>query len=321
MDLEVIIYILIGMGIFFVLPSTIYTFMFLGIFYRRKSIMLEKDDVSNTQYAPFAEQLKNDILRAKEISCEMVKIKARDGVQLVGRYYNRNADRTILFIHGYQSNAFNNFSAAMMDFLDKGYNVLLVDQRAHGDSGGRFTTLGCKEREDLLLWIEYADKIAGVENIIIYGISMGATTVGYASESIKTSKVKGLIMEAGFKSFYDELVNSLGCVFMKKAALNYVYLVAKSVLKVDIRKSVEDSLKNNTIPVLFLHGDTDEEVSIDFTQRSYCACASDKEKITVKGAGHTLCYITGGEELHNKINTFIENCIDGKRKREKNKCV
>ena len=310
MDFEVILYILIGIGIFFALPSTIYTFMFLGVFLKRKVLMIEKDDTKNTHYHPFQEQMKKDILQARELPCEKVTIKAQDGVSLVARYYDRSSSKTIMFVHGYQTNAFNNFSTALIDFLNQGYNVLLIDQRAHGDSGGKFTTLGCKEKNDLQLWIDYIDKKEEVKSIIIYGISMGATTVGYAAENIKTSKVKGLIMEAGFTCFYEELDSSLGRIFMRQAALNYVYLTSKSVLKIDIKKSIEPSLKNNEIPVLFLHGDSDEEVPIEFTERCYDACASEKETFIVKGAGHTLCYIVGGQSVKEKINEFIGKCID-----------
>lgn len=310
MDFEVIIYIFVGIGIFFALPSTIYTFMFLGVFYRRKTIMLEKDDLKNTQYYPFAKELRNDILLAREIPCEKVKLKAKDGVTLFARYYSSSSDKAIIFVHGYQSNAFNNFATAMVDFLNNGYHVLLIDQRAHGNSGGRFTTLGCREKDDLRLWIEYVDRKPEINHIVIYGVSMGATTVGYACEKITSSKVKGLIMEAGFTCFYDELVSSLSNVFMKKAALNYVYLMSKSLLKVDIKQSIEHPLRNNRIPALFLHGDTDNEVSMEFTKKSFSACAAKKQFITVKGAGHTLCYLAGGEPLRNSINEFIDDCIN-----------
>lgn len=313
MVIEVICYILIGIGVFFALPSTIYTFMFLGVFHRRKSIMLESDDLTGTQYLPFADRFKTDIPRARAIPCDRVEMQAKDGVKLVGRYYDKQSDKTILFVHGYQSNPFNNFSAITLDFLNQGFNVLLIDQRAHGESGGRFTTMGNREKYDLLRWIAYAEGKAGVEHIFVYGISMGATTVGYASELIQSKKVKGLVMEAGFTCFYDELTSSLGQVFMRQAALNYVYLMTKSVLKTDIKQSVEASLKNNKIPVLFLHGDVDKEVPIDFTKRSFEACASPKKMVTVEGAGHTLCYLTGGETVRREIGDFIQECINPKK--------
>lgn len=310
MDFTVILYICMGIGIFFALPSTIYTAMFLGVFYRRKVMMLEKDDIKSTQYYPYAERFKKDILQAKALPCEKVELKAKDGVLLFGRYYDNHSDKTIICAHGYQSNAFNNFSAQLLDFFNKGYNVLLIDQRAHGNSGGKFTTLGCREYEDLLLWIEQIAAKKEVEHIIVYGISMGATTVGYAAEHIQTNKVKCLIMEAGFTCFFDELMYSLSVNFMKNAALNYIYLMAKSFLKIDLKRSVEDSLKNTTIPVLFLHGDKDEEVPLEFTQRSYLACKSEKKMITVQGAGHTLCYLVGDESMRADLDGFIDACTE-----------
>ena len=69
-------------------------------------------------------------------------------------------------------------------------------------------------------------------------------------------------------------------------------------------------LKNTKIPVMFLHGDDDKDVPLKFTKKTYSACASDKEFVEVKGAGHTLCYINGGQELSEKINKFIEKSIN-----------
>jgi len=316
MFVKVIIYILVGLGVFFALPSTVYTFMFFGIFHRRRSIMLENDNLENTQYYPYADRLKKDILQARGLPFEEVKLKAQDGALLYGRYYEASSDKAVILVHGYQSNGFNNFSSAMLDFLNKGYNVLLIDQRAHGGSGGKFTAMGRKEKDDLLLWIAYLDAKTEIRSIVVYGISMGAATVGYASERITSCKVKGLIMEAGFPCFYDELTDGLGNVFMKRAALNCMYLTAKAVLKIDIKESTERSLANNKIPTLFLHGDADKEVPAVFTERNFTACASVKERITVEGAGHTLCYLTGGESLRSRIYGFIEDCIGKKQEKE-----
>lgn len=310
MGFEIVIWILIGLGIFFALPSTIYTAMFFGVFHRRKTLMLEKDDLKNTQYFPYADKLRTDILYAKGLPCELIRLKAQDGVALTGRYYANGSNKVIVFVHGYQSNAFNNFSTALKDFLEKGYGVLLIDQRAHGESGGKFTTFGNREKEDLLLWIDYLDKRAEIKKIAVYGISMGATTVGFASEHIKTEKVKALIMEAGFTCVYEHIVRSVKLLFMKQAALNYIYLTAKIFLKVDIKNSNESALKNNKIPVLFLHGDTDKEVDIEFTQTAYAVCGAEKKAVTVKGAGHTLCYLAGGEFIRNEIDEFLDKYIN-----------
>lgn len=57
--------------------------------------------------------------------------------------------------HGYRSGAERDFSGGLPFGIESGFNVLLVDQRAHGKSGGRCLTFGIKERHDCLSWVEY----------------------------------------------------------------------------------------------------------------------------------------------------------------------
>lgn len=304
-DILNIILIFCASGIIFVLPSTIYTAMFWGIFYRHKPVFLDTEDLKGTTYYPYSDELKKSIIEAKQIECQLVSIKSNDGLKLVGRYYDKNSDTTIILVHGYQSNSFNNFSSLLKYFLSSGFNVLMVDQRAHGMSEGHFTTAGCKEKYDLINWISWLNSNSNCSDIFIYGISMGATTIGLASDKIDDPKVKGLIMEAGFTSFREELWFSSGKVFMKKAALNYVVLCAKCFLNSDIGESTVEALAKTSIPVLFLHGSDDKEVPLEHTEKNFHACASEKSFLVVDGAPHTLCYFVGKETVQNKINEFI----------------
>ena len=304
-DVLDIVLIICASGIFFVLPSTIYSTMFLGIFYRRKPRYLDTDDLEGTAYFPYKDDLKKSIVESKKIECTLVTINSNDNLKLVGRYYDKKSSTTLLLIHGYQSNSFNNFSSLMQYCLSLGFNVLMIDQRAHGMSEGRFTTTGCKEKYDLLNWISWVDSNTDCSNIFIYGISMGATTIGLASDKIDNPKVKGLIMEAGFTSFYEELWFSSGKVFTKKAAMNYIVLCAKYLLKSDIKESTTDALSRTTIPVLFFHGNNDTEVPMSHTKENFLACSSDKYFSIVEGAPHTLCHYIGKENVENKIKEFI----------------
>ena len=313
MVIEIIIYILLGFGVIFALPSTVYLFMFFGVFFRRQSLLLESADLKNTQYEPYTERLKTDILYAKQLAFEEITLTATDGITLYGRYYKGKSDKLVILSHGYHASGFNNFAAILKDLLERGYNVLMIDQRGHGNSGGHFTTLGCKEQDDLQLWIAYADEKNEIQDVLIYGISMGSTTVGLASDKIVSKKVKGLIMEAGFTCFYDELQWSLGTGSIKKMALSCIHLYSKAFLKTDIRQSTEETLARNTLPVLFLHGDNDLEVPIEFTERNYHSCASKKEFIKVKGAGHTLCYIAGDASVRAAILEFIDECTNNRK--------
>ena len=292
-------------GIFFVLPSTIYSVMFWGIFYRRRPLMLDSDDLKRSSYYPYRDELRRIITEAKKYEYSPVTIRSNDGLKLAAKYYAKDSDTTLVLMHGFQSNAYNNFSSLLTYFLSCGYNVLAVDQRAHGESEGHFTTTGCKEQYDLINWISWLEENTECESIFIYGISMGATTIGLASDKITSPKVKGLIMEAGFTSFYEELYHSAKRVFMKQAAMNYIVLCAKHLLKADIKQKAADSLSQTAIPVLFFHGSDDNEVPMSHTEENYNACASEKSLSVIEGAGHTLCHLVGRERVEKDLGEFI----------------
>ena len=80
------------------------------------------------------------------VPCEEIEIRARDGVRLAARYYHV-ADGAPLEIefHGYRGSAVRDFSAGNALARSQGRNVLLVDQRAHGRSGGWTISLGVRE--------------------------------------------------------------------------------------------------------------------------------------------------------------------------------
>ena len=313
MDLTIILWIIVGGGIFFALPPTVHFFMFWGVFHRKRPLYLDQDDTKGTPYYPYREEIKSNIEKAKSIPCEMVHITTRDGLKLSGRYYDSHASKTVICIHGFQSNAYNNFSLALVRFLERQYNVLLVDQRAHGKSKGHFTTGGVLEQYDLCQWVDMEAQKEQIESIYLYGISMGATTAGLASNKITVDKVKAIVMEAGFTSFADETAWNVRFVFSRNAILRAIKFYAKLFLKIDISTPAAASLAQTKIPVLFLHGDVDEAVPLSFTMTNYHACASQKELMVVSGAHHTLCWLVGGDEVGERIFRFIEDLDTHKR--------
>jgi alpha-beta hydrolase superfamily lysophospholipase len=71
-----------------------------------------------------------------------------------------------------------------------GYNVLLLDFRAHGASGGNTCTIGYYEAEDVKLAYNFL-KDKGEKNIALWGISMGAAAIAHAVDEyhLQPSKV------------------------------------------------------------------------------------------------------------------------------------
>ena len=85
-------------------------------------------------------------------------------------------------------------------YSDFGLNVLLCDQRSHGESEGKLITFGVNESRDVISWVEYVNKNLGAKKLVLDGISMGATTVILACGRNLPENVKAVIADCGFTS-------------------------------------------------------------------------------------------------------------------------
>ena len=120
-----------------------------------------------------------------ERGSEKVSIQSFDGLILRGEFFEGEGepDSTVLLVHGYRCNRRREYAAIARFYLEAGYNVLLVDNRAHGESDGRYIGFGILDREDCYRWVRFLDdRFDGKQNIFLHGISMGAATVLMASD-------------------------------------------------------------------------------------------------------------------------------------------
>ena len=238
---------------------------------------------------------------------QRVGIKAYDGVDLYADYIDMKSDRTAVFFHGYSATPLVNFSIHSEYFLKRGYNVLLVFQRAHGVSGGEYCTLGIIESRDVLSWVDYIDKMPAKYNVL-YGISMGTSTIEYAAQHIKSKKVCALILDCGYISPYLQIYRD--CQRRRlpgKLLVPIINAMFRHRFKEDLRMKTTDALKNNKVPSLFLHGMTDETVPYGDSQKNYEACGGEKKLLLKEGLHHTLSFSTGPDELRTEVFEYIES--------------
>ena len=234
-------------------------------------------------------------------------ITSFDGLKLAARYYNNNSDKTIILVHGYRSTSTRDFSTAVKMYMNFGFNVLLCDQRCSGRSEGRIITFGVKEHRDVLSWVDLIKNKYNTENIVLDGISMGATTVLLASEKAPKC-VKRIVADCGFTSPV-EIIKYVGKKYFKLNAtlilpiLNLLCLIFGRFSIYNI--STIDSLKNSDIPVLFVHGAADDFVPCEMSQRTYDSIIERARIIIVEGAGHGLSYFVDTERVENELKSFL----------------
>lgn len=265
------------------------------------------------QYEVFSDVIikgANNILNAPY---EKVTTTSRDGIKLVGRYYHVKDDAPVSIIfHGYRSNIGTDCNGGYYLSVKNGYNVLVVYQRGHRESGGKTITFGVKERYDCLDWISYVNERFGEDTpILLMGLSMGAATVLMAAGLELPSNVKGVMADCGYsspKEILQEVIKQM------KYPLRLTYFFVRMSARIfghfdPEEASAVEALKNAKVPVLIIHGDDDRFVPSRMSRDNYEACASQKEILIVPGAGHGLSYCVDAKAYEKAVQEFIDKVM------------
>ena len=252
------------------------------------------------------------IERIAKIPYEDVTIESYDGLRLHARYYHAKDGAPIAIqFHGYKSISVRDFSGGAYECIKMGHNLLLVDQRAHGESDGRVITFGIKERYDCKTWAEYAVKKFGNDSkIILYGISMGAATVLMASELNLPKNVVGIIADCPYSS---------PSAIIKKVCRDKHLppIVFYPFIKIGARlfggfnldsSSAVSAVKSTDIPILLIHGGGDNFVPSSMSDEIH----SSNPKITylkVPDAKHGLSFLYDYKAYMKALQNFYKTIL------------
>lgn len=254
------------------------------------------------------EEIYINLSKWDSISKEDVYITSFDGVKLHGSYcVFKEAPATIILFHGWRSFGEFDFSLIIGKYIDAGFNILLVDERAHGKSGGKYITFGISESIDAAEWTKFiSSREKGARPVFIDGMSMGATTVLMSVSRDISSDVKGIIADCGFTSPKEIISHVIRGYHLPAAVIfPFVSLYFKIFAHVDIGElSTVEAMRKCQIPVLFIHGEADKFVPCEMGRRAYDACVSKKSIITVPGAGHGKSYVVDRDTCLNAMHDF-----------------
>lgn len=270
------------------------------------------------QYEIERQRMLSLIRQMDDIPYEPVTISAHDGTKLAARYYHvRDGAPLQIQFHGYRGTALRDFCGGNKLARESGQNTLVVDQRAHGRSGGTTITFGVQERMDCLCWAEYASQRFGSDTpIFLSGVSMGAATVLMASELELPCNVIGIIADCPYSS--PEAIIRKVChedMHLPPAlVMPFVRLGAGLFGHFDLKESSAiQAVANTNIPIMLLHGEDDRFVPCDMSREIFAACAGEKTRITFPGAGHGLSYIVDTETYTEAVSRFIDQCLQNNR--------
>lgn len=175
-------------------------------FYNNGEISIKKNDEKSgwdkTKEMLFginAQKKRNDV--TTDSSFKTIYLTTQDSLKLEAWYIAAdNSKGTVILFHGHGGNKSGVIKEAE-SFNKMAYNTLLVDFRAHGNSGGNSCTIGYDESEDVKLAFDYI-KAKGEKNIVLWGISMGASTITKAVKDYQLEPQK-VILEMPFGTIKD----------------------------------------------------------------------------------------------------------------------
>ncbi|MCM1334393.1 MAG: alpha/beta hydrolase [Bacteroides sp.] len=237
-------------------------------------------------------------------------ITARDGLYLHGTIVKNGGDRWVILMHGYDSEG-KDMAEYAEQFHKRGYNVLLPDQRGFGLSEGRKTTMGEKEQYDVVGWINFLNRRERPAQILLFGVSLGASTVLLASGRTLPKNVAAVIEDCGYTSVYAEFKYNLRQLFRLPAFpfLTVIDLITRLKDGWSLRNDADciRAVRRSTLPTLFIHGSADTFVPFYMQDELFEAAACPKEKLVVYGAGHAQCVSADPELYWETVDRFLHS--------------
>jgi uncharacterized protein len=254
-------------------------------------------------------QAKSPVTETPSFPYETVMLKTAGGIPIEAWYGKTDsaAKGTVILFHGITSHKDMLLSEAG-EFRYWGYNVMLVDFRAHGNSGGNTTTIGVKEPEEVNLAYSYVSQ-KSKKNIILYGSSLGAVVVAKAVADFRLQPA-GVILEMPFESLQSYLKDKariLGFPEQPFAFLATFWIGVERGFN-GFKHQTPNYVSKITCPALMQWGAKDQFVLKGETEKVFNALASANKRLVVyDNAGHESFLRNDPAKWRIEVENFLQN--------------
>ena len=243
---------------------------------------------------------------------EDVTFPSKDGTKLTGwfiRGFGQVPKGTVIHFHGNAKNMANHFPAAA--WLPKyGFNVLTFDYRGYGRSEGKPSPGGLYL--DCLGAIEYVKSRKDVDpdKLVLFGQSLGAanaiTLVGKPASELKPlTGIRAVLADSSFYSY-----RSIAAGSVRQFPLVSLFRKPLAFLIVDNRYSPERYISFiSPIPILLIHGDSDDIVPINHSEKLFKMAKAPKTLWKVTGGRHIDAILKHPRTYQPRIARFFLDAI------------
>ena len=231
----------------------------------------------------------------------------RDGVNLYGEYYDFGHKRAVMILSGRTESLRYGYYFAI-PYAGAGWNVLVVDPRAHGKSDGEFNTVGFEESLDDIAWIKHLRDCHGVRQVVFHGICIGAAGGMLALTNPDCpDTVCGIVTEGMFPNFGESMKNHL---IERNKPVKTFYPFINMWMKHYTGHSMSygpiNVIHKLQVPLLMLHSKEDIYSTPAYAQKLYdLSGAPEKRLVWFEHGRHSMLRITDTELYDTSVTEFV----------------
>ena len=243
---------------------------------------------------------------------EDFSVRVSDGVDLRGWKIRASSPNGnwVLLLHGVSDNRTGVLGYAEL-LLRHHDNVVLMDSRAHGESGGEMATYGWKERYDTASIVDALYTSENVRHLGALGVSMGAA-IALQSAAVDP-RIEAVIAEDPFADLrevsYDyaglDFSPFLGKTLFRPATIFAMQAMGKAGGFPPDEVSPLKAVGARSFPVLLICGTRDHRIPCRHAERIYQNAIGPKELWVVDGAGHASALGYAPSEYENRVTSFL----------------
>ncbi|MGS5515478.1 alpha/beta hydrolase [Clostridioides difficile] len=275
--------------------------------------LIKKEDVIKV----FSKRKDKPLEKLKNYKTDELMIQSSNNYKLESIFITSNirTKDTIILVHGIGSCHYEMLKVAY-GYLDKGYNVLIYNQRNTGNSGGDNYTFGLYERYDLDSLVKFIKNKFPDGRLGIHGFSMGAGTAAMHTEiNSRNRDVDFYILDSPYSEMREAIRMGVIEKRIPNVLVDYVITCGDLYNKFksgfwysDVRP--DEAVKKSNVPILFIHGTEDNVCDYRNSQKMYDLVKHDKKEIwLIEGVGHVDGYEHDKTVYFNKIFKFIDSNV------------
>jgi uncharacterized protein len=255
-----------------------------------------------TREKPFAE--------SPPAGFQEVRLHTSDG-QTLGAWLadSETTDIGIIYLHGIHSSRTG--AIPIINLLrDRGYTVLAVTLRCHGDSTGRWHDFGYAARADVSAAVALLRQRFPQKRIVIAAQSLGAAAAIFAAGDC-AGLVRGYFLESPYRDLKTAVWNRCDrlwppfnyAVYLGIRLWGPLFLPARPdrIAPIDYIGAIPES-----VPVTIFAGIEDDHARIEEARSLHVKIQSHAKLITVSGGRHAAYFTTHREQYENALFELLD---------------